>query len=138
MRVRITRGIYGFMESGHLVEKTNRSAPFEVDEDEGKRLIMLNVAKQVSADSCFEEAFVPDENEETEGKESRDAGENGPGDALEDMALEELRAMAKEMGVKRSGSREELIERLRQCLESEGEEALDESDMPELTVEEPE
>ena len=97
MRVRITRGIYGFMESGHLVEKTNRSAPFEVDEDEGKRLIMLNVAKQVSAESCFEEAFVQDENEETEGKESRDAGENGPGDALEDMALEELRAMEKEI-----------------------------------------
>lgn len=137
MRIRITRGIYGFMENGHLVEKTSHSAPFEVDEDEGKRLIMLHVAKRVSLDGCVGESPFPVEDGEERGKEAGNPEESGSRNELEDMTLEELRAMAKEMGVKKSGTREELVERLRQC-QALDEEALDESDMPELTAEEPE
>lgn len=138
MRISITRGIYGFMESGHLVEKTSRSAPFEVDEEEGKRLIALHVARQASPDGFVDGTSASVENGETESEEAESPKDSEVQDELEDMSLEELRLMAKEIGVKKSGSREELIGRLRQCQASEEEEVLDEADMPELTAEEPE
>ena len=138
MKICITRGIYGFRQNGCVVEKTSSSAPFDVDDEEGKRLIVLNVAREVAPGGNRREVSVSMENEE-EG--FGDCPENVPEDELENMPFSELRQMAKELGVKGSGSREELIERLREhiaCTESEEDEELDESEMPELTVEEPE
>jgi len=139
MRICITRGIYGFRQDGGMVEKTNRSAPFEVEDEEGRRLILLGVAREVHCGG--KENRIPDTPLAGEGGPDSQA-EDTPPDGLENMSFSELRKAAKELGIKGSGSREELIERLRQCPEwkedEDGEEALEAEDMPELTAEEPE
>ena len=134
MKICITRGIYGLRENGCLVEKTSSSAPFEVDEEVGGRLIALNVARKISEDE------IPDKGE------ASDATEDTPGipghisrDSLKNMKKEELYKLAEELGVRKSGSKEELAERLSQCpVWAEDEAAMEDVEDVELTAEEPE
>jgi len=136
MKICITRGIYGFRQNGSLVEKTSSSAPFEVDDEEGKRLIALHVARRVSdetkaAEVSMTEHDTADTSHEKEGKISV---EN-----LDNMGKEELCRLAETLGLKKTGSKAELIERLKQCpVWEEDTEELDEDEMPELNAEYPE
>lgn len=134
MKICITRGIYGFRENGCVVEKTSHSAPFEIDEEEGRRLIELNVAKKAA------EGGIPDE------EKAEDADEDAPvatgnisRESLKGMKKEELYRLAEELGIRKSGSKEELAERLSQCpVWKEDEEPLEDTEEVELTAEEPE
>lgn len=123
MKIRIIRGMYGNRENGRIVEKI-RSHPFEVAEKEGQRLIDLGIATAV--EERKEEAIEdPEEAETMTGYLTREQ--------LEDMKLEELRIMAESLGLKKNGSRTELIERImEESVEIEEEEA------PELSPADPE
>lgn len=135
MKICITRGIYGFREDGCVVEKTGSSAPFEVDEEEGLRLIELNVAKKVAEDGFSDkEKSVEDAAGDTPLITVRISRES-----LKGMKKEELYRLAEELGIRKSGSKEELAERLSQCpVWEEDEETPEDAEEVELTAEEPE
>lgn len=136
MKICITRGIYGFRKNGNVIEKTKNDPPFEVDEEEGKRLVSLKVAKCVEALSETTEDAVEKENVQDEGQN----GSTGyiSRSSLEELSKEDLIALAEEFGIKKYGNKADLVERLMQCpvaIEDEG--LLDEEEMPELNAEEP-
>ncbi|WP_304967998.1 SAP domain-containing protein [Duncaniella muris] len=80
---------------------------------------------------------LPEEGEESRGGGEDNVEDNIPGKRLEDMTIEELRQLAGETGIRKSGSREQLLERLRQNSDMGAEETLEEAEIPELTAEEP-
>ena len=124
MKIRIIRGMYGNRENGRIVEKNSDSPPFEVAEKEGQRLIGLGIAASVK-ERVAEEIEGPEEAEAMTGYLTREQ--------LEDMKLEELRILAESLGLKKNGSRTELIERImEEAVEIEEEEA------PELSPADPE
>ena len=124
MKIRIIRGMYGNRENGRIVEKNPDSPPFEVAENEGQRLIGLGIAASVKEREA-EEIEEPEEAEVMTGYLTREQ--------LEDMKLEELRILAESLGLKKNGSRTELIERImEEAVEIEEEEA------PELSPADPE
>ena len=124
MKIRIIRGMYGNRENGRIVEKNPDSSPFEVAEKEGQRLIALGIAAAVEERKA-EEIEEPEEAEAMTGYLTREQ--------LEDMKLEELRILAESLGLKKNGSRTELIERImEESVEIEEEEA------PELSPADPE
>lgn len=124
MKIRIIRGMYGNRENGRIVEKNLDSPPFEVAEKEGQRLIGLGIAASAEARKA-EEIEEPEEAEVMTGYLTREQ--------LEDMKLEELRILAESLGLKKNGSRTELIERImEESVEIEEEEA------PELSPADPE
>lgn len=139
MKIRITRGIYGFREKGNVVEKTSSSAPFEVDDDEGNRLISLNVAEKandpaVTGDVTQEQKTEPEEETDVLAQ----IGSTSKG-SLEEMDKKVLCAFAEALGIKKTGSKPELVARLQQCpvwAEDTGDPAGEE--MPELTAADPE
>lgn len=140
MKVKIIRGIYGHRENGRVVEKTKDHAPFEIGESEGKRLIKLGVAKKVG------DAAEPAEQvEEHAGYESDginvETEEQGTGHlsrkSLETMKIGELRKLAEDMGLEKTGGREELIDRIVETEVSYDDDEEDE-DFPDLSPAEPE
>lgn len=131
MRVKIIRGIYGYRENGRLVEKNVNSDPVEVSEEEGERLISIGIAKRAKAG-----ANIADLDESTE--ESVYEENHLSRQQLEDMTLEELRDLAVENGLKKSGGREALIERIISSCSLDEETEEGEEEMPELAPAEPE
>lgn len=117
MKIRIIRGMYGNRENGRIVEKNPESPPFEVTEKEGQRLISQEIA--VSAEEQDSEKTEPEEEAEVmTGYLTRDQ--------LESMKTEELKILAESLGLKKNGSRAELIERImEESVEIEEEEAPD-------------
>ncbi len=134
MKIRITRGIYGFRENGKVVEKTKSDRPFEVDDKEGARLIALKVAESADDDKSIE----IDRSEKDEGRPDT-AGEGYlTREELVSMSKEDLSRLAEELGVKKTGSKKELVEQLLQCsIGYEEEEPLEEDEVPDLNAEEP-
>lgn len=127
MRIKIIRGIYGHRENGNVVEKSHRTGAFDVSSEEAVRLISMGVAVKAGMEKengvLIEESCMdPEEN-------GSDLAENGETDALEDMRMEELQRMAGELGLKKNGSKRELAERIRECLEQE---EIEDDDMPVL------
>lgn len=115
MKIRIIRGMYGNRENGRIVEKNPESRPFEVTEKEANRLIGLGIASPVEGQG---------ENEPEEVAEVMTGYLTA--EQLEDMKMEELRTVAESLGLKKNGSRAELIERIMaEAMEIEEEEAPD-------------
>lgn len=144
MKVRIIRGIYGFVKNGNVVEKTKDDPPFEVEEEEGRRLIALNVAEAVNVAGKTEDSMADPVMTETENAE--DALDIFSIEALENRSKEELLRLAEKFGIKKNGSKTELAERICQYTHSHGDDApidaddapFDTDDVPELTAEDPE
>ena len=124
MKIRIIRGMYGNRENGRIVEKNPESPPFEVTEKEGQRLISQEIA--VSAEEQDSEKTEPEEEAEVmTGYLTRDQ--------LESMKMEELKILAESLGLKKNGSRAELIERImEECVE------IEEEEVPDLSPADPE
>ena len=99
MKVKIIRGIYGYRENGRLVEKNVNSDPVDVSEEEGERLISSGIAKRADAGVNIDD---PAESTEEAVFEEKYLSRQ----QLEDMTLEELRDLAVENGLKKSGGRE--------------------------------
>lgn len=135
MKIRITRGTYGYRENGNVIEKTKDNGPFEVNDEEGKRLIALRVAKLVN-DATKEQ----EDNKAEESEESQDKSREGhlSKEQLESMNKDDLSRLAEELGIQKTGSKKELVERLSRCTVGyEDEELLDEDEMPTLSAEDP-
>lgn len=144
MRIRITRGIYGFVKNGNVVEKTKDDPVFEVDDEEGKRLLDLNVAEAVSvAGKTVDSMTGPVMLEAEDG-----AGVSDPFsiEVLVNRSKEDLCRLAETLGVKKNGSKEELAERICQHVQLHGDDVpieaddvlFETNDVPELTAEDPE
>lgn len=143
MRIRITRGIYGFMKNGNVVEKTKDDPPFEVDDDEGRRLVALSVAEAVSA--AGEKADSTTDHVMTETEDDGSVSGSFSVEELGNMSKEELCRLAETLGVKKNGSKTELAERIFQYVQTRGDDDPIEADdvpfemdeVPELTAEDP-
>lgn len=99
MKVKITVGTYGYQRNGngHVDLINSESGPIDVDTAEAERLIGLGVAEAAEAVTDSEPEMV--------------TGNLDP-KALEEYTVPQLKALAKDMGLKAGGSKEELIERI--------------------------
>lgn len=144
MRIRITRGTYGFRKNGNVVEKTKDDPAFEVDDEEGRRLIDLNVAEIVNIAGEIEDPMGDPGMTETENSE--DTLDPFSIEALGHKSKEELIRLAEEFGIKKNGSKTELAERICQYGHLHGDDDLidaddapfETEDVPKLTAEDPE
>ena len=108
MKIQMVAGMFGNEENGRIVAKTSEDLPFEVDQKTGERLIRMNAAVEVKEHMDEVEA------------ENNPVGETGEhfqmgrldAEQLREMKVEDLRNLADEMGLKKSGSKEELIDRI--------------------------
>lgn len=111
--VKIVQGIYGYRNAdGVIQEKTEESEPFELTKEQEERLVKRGVAIYVGNE---EVAPVQPESREEE---------------LEKMPYEDIKKLAKELGIKQ-GKKEEMIAEI---LEAEEE---DEEEGPDLSAELP-
>lgn len=137
MKIRITRGIYGYREDGNVIEKTRGDLPFEVNDEEGERLISLNVAESVDITGKAEDSMTESMMPETEN--GSDVSDPFSIEELEHMSKEELCRLAERYEIKKNGSKTELAERIYQFIHVHGEAVpQDEDEVPELTAEDPE
>ena len=144
MRIRITRGTYGFRKNGNVVEKTKDDPAFEVDDEEGRRLIDLNVAEAVNAEGKTVAPMTDSVMTETED----DGSVSDPFsiEALENRSKEDLCRLAETFGIKKTASKTELAERIFQYVQSQEDDnpieeddvPFETNDIPELTAEDPE
>lgn len=87
--IKITKGVYGYVtKSGAVKPKTPQDGPFELTPEKEARLVGLGVAEYVGGAS-------PAHTESAEGPE----GVTGVPEYNADMKADELRAIAKEMGL---------------------------------------
>lgn len=144
MRIRITRGIYGFMKNGNVVEKTKDDPDFEVDDEEGRRLIDLNVAEAVNVAEKTVGSMT--ETVMTEIEDDGDVSDPFSIEVLENRSKEDLCRLAETFGIKKNGSKTELAERIFQYVQSQEDDnsieaddvPFETDDDPELTAEDPE
>lgn len=128
MLVKIVCGTYGYRdENGILCPKNSGSEPFELEEREADRLIRAGMAQKM-----WDE---PEEKTREENADEQEA-EGIDREQLNGMDKKELVQMAEEMGLKSTGTKENLIERIMEAVDMESGEAGDE--MPELKPAEPE
>lgn len=144
MRIRITRGIYGFVKNGNIVEKTKDDPAFEVDDEEGRRLIDLNVAEAVNVAGKTVGSMT--ESVMTEIEDDGDVSAPFSIEALENRSKEDLCRLAETFGIKKNGSKTELAERIFRYVQSQEDKnpieaddvPFETDDAPELTAEDPE
>lgn len=144
MRIRITRGTYGFRKNGNVVEKTKDDPAFEVDDEEGRRLIDLNVAEAVNAEGKTVVSMTDPVMKETE--DGGDVSDPFSMEALGNRSKEDLCRLAETFGIKKNGSKTELAERIFQYVQSQEDDnpieeddvPFETNDIPELTAEDPE
>lgn len=116
----ITDQTYGHLENGIVKPKTKKSEPFQVDEAKGKRLIDSGIAKEVAPAPEAPETPAPDTH--------LDEGQ------LSEMSINELRALAKDMGLSASGSKSDIVARIvAEPVDIDDEGAVDEEDIEDET-----
>lgn len=108
-KIKITVGTYGYRKDNTspvvLIDK--KSAPIEVKDSEAERVVNLGIAEYVGNVECGDEKC-----------EDEGAGQSQESE-LEECSLRDLQKIAKEMGLKANGSREELIEKIKEAAEEE-------------------
>lgn len=105
MLIRILAGAYGYRPDpgkSYIEKKDKDSEPFEVSDTEGARLIGLGIAEKISVNIEKESdkevvSIIPDDQ----------------GDGLEQMPIQKLRKMAKDLGLPADGSKAVLAEKIR-------------------------
>lgn len=101
MLIKMLCGVCSVVEEGIVTAKTNKSEAFYVEEKRGRELIEAGYAYEVRG-TCYSE------NNSSAGTE--DVGRNKV--SAEDYSLQELRNLAKEMGLPAGGSKTELFNRI--------------------------
>jgi hypothetical protein len=118
MLIKMLQGTFGALENGAVVAKTSQSAPFEVDDVRGRQLVEAGYAREVGKDVQVSQALPVqgpkgEERETDSGENVSEKGEPGNAEkALSEYSFTELRNMAKEMGLKADGKKEQLEERI--------------------------
>ena len=111
----IIDGNYGHYVNGVVIPKNKNSKPFELEDSKALRLISEGVAEAVNGEP------VPDNDGElpdpfcNNGEPVPDnEGVTGHLDAdqLDDLSINDLRKIAKDLGVSASGSKKELIKKI--------------------------
>ncbi|MDE7425572.1 MAG: SAP domain-containing protein [Lachnospiraceae bacterium] len=114
--IKIVKGTYGYKEkNGTITPKTEKDKPFVLTDEQEARLVGRGVAVYVK-----NEEVAPVQPEEV---------------VLEELPYNELKKIAKEMGLEQ-GTKEELVERIREAQEENAED--DEQEPPPLKAEMPE
>lgn len=108
MLIKMLQGTFGAMEKGIVVAKTSRSAPFEVDEKRGRQLIEAGYAREAGGDVSVPAPVL----DNGEGEELPEGEAAGVAKELQEYSFNDLRNMAKELGLKAGGSKEQLMERI--------------------------
>lgn len=89
-QVKIIQGTYGLLKNNMVVPKTSADAPFLLEEEAAEKIVNLGIA-------VYTEEELKEESSE-----------------LEEMDLQELKRLAKEMGIKPVGTKMELIEKIKE------------------------
>lgn len=128
MAIKIIRGTYGYRaKNGQIEPKTKKDAAFSLTEEQEARLVKKGIAVYVGREEGKTEEVAPEQHQD----ESSDvSGAPVPGDLgeeqLEEMSYNDLKHLAKEMGLSASGTKEELMERIAEaeasCSDEDGEE----------------
>ncbi len=105
MLIRILAGAYGHRpdpEKSYIEKKDKDSDPFEVNDKEAARLIGLGIAEKAAVNTEKEpdKIYVP-------------ADPGGQDDDLEQLPIQKLRKMAKDLGLPADGSKAVLAEKIR-------------------------
>lgn len=103
--IRILAGAYGHRpdsEKSYIEKKDKDSDPFEVNDKEAARLIGLGIAEKAAVNTEKEpdKIYVP-------------ADPGGQDDDLEQLPIQKLRKMAKDLGLPADGSKAILAEKIR-------------------------
>lgn len=132
MAIKIVKGIYGYRNSQGIIQpKTPKDEPFSLTKEQEERLVEKGVAVYVNQE---------------DGREKEQEEEQGNLDAedLESMSYNELKRLAKNIGIPADGKKEELIKRIAETEVSTGREPQEETEgeengeePPELKPEEP-
>lgn len=128
MLIKMLCGTYGANENGIIVAKTNKSAPFYVEEKRGRELIASGYAKEVNG-------MLPAE-DDRHSDAGEDHGKENVGDDLDNYSAKDLQKLAKEMGLSAGGSKKEIIDRIRKSREEKEDPTLPDEE-PALPDEEP-
>lgn len=115
--IRIIKGRYGYRDGLIIRPKTPSDPPFSTDAEEEARLVKMGVAayvgepeKTTKAEAPAEKpAVVPDE--DPTGEPEIIESDEGPVEVvdLRSLSYRELQKAAKDLGVKASGSKEDII-----------------------------
>ncbi|MBS5140250.1 MAG: hypothetical protein ACLU41_00920 [Anaerotignum lactatifermentans] len=118
--VKIVKGVYGFDTGKTVVGKSEKDAPFLLDEDKARRLFDLGVAEPV-CDDAYPDSFVYAVEEDAEADEGVDEipTEDMEELNLAEMKLEELKEFAEPYGLKyKVGTKKaDFIQQIREALE---------------------
>lgn len=125
MLIKMICGTYGAMENGLIIAKDSNSAPFEVLEEKGKRLVALGYAQEVGCDT--ETEVLKDAAPEA-AKELEEAD-------LSDYSIQDIRRMAKEMGLSAGGNKQQIIDRMIEARNNADEVQPTKEDEPDEAVE---
>ena len=115
-KVKIIVGTYGYRKNDtspvELIDKN--SDPIEVPDAEAKRLIGLGIATAVEAKAVAPTPAAAPESKEAESPEAEVPMVTGHLDAesLKEYSYNDLKKLAKDLGLSAKGSKEELIERI--------------------------
>lgn len=135
MLIKMLCGTYGAAENETIVAKDKQSAPFEVDDKNGRRLISMGYAVEVTAGEKDETPIAADKK------------------PLEEYSYQELKKKAKELGLSTQGTAAALLDRIRESMgqtddrkepeedfeeDSEGESGEEGPEPPSLEAAEPE
>lgn len=134
-KIRIILGGYGYVEKPGAAPRlvTAKDEPIMVEDKEAIRLVNLKCAEIVAEANEDAEEVAPVQQQE----ENRMVTGHLDADDLESYTVMQLRSLAKDMGLKQTGSKEELIQRIAgEEVQYEEEEAAE--DPPILEAAEPE
>ncbi len=105
MLIKILAGAYGHRPDqgkSYIEKKDKNSEPFEVSDAEAARLIGLGIAEK----ACANIAKEPDKAAEPISRDSE-------GDGLEQLTIQQLRKMAKDLGLPADGGKAVLADKIR-------------------------
>ncbi|NBH27665.1 hypothetical protein D3Z60_18250 [Lachnospiraceae bacterium] len=105
MLIKLLYGTYGAEEEGIIIAKTNKSAPFCVEEKRGRELIASGYAMEIHS------MYPPENNKQAIAREEQvksDAKDN-----MDSYSLQDLRKIAKEMGLSAGGNKQEILDRIK-------------------------
>ena len=125
MLIKMICGTYGALEEGGVTAKTNRSAPFEVEEEKAMQLIASGYAIQADAIGARFETAKEQNADQHEDQYAEAVPEE---ELLKYYSVQELKRKAKNLGLSTAGTKEQLIERIEDHLKLMEENAADGSE----------
>ena len=125
MLIKMICGNYGALEGGVVTVKTNQSAPFEVEEKRAMQLIASGYAIQADTIGTRAEPVAEQNADQYEDQYAEVVPEE---ELLEYYSAQELKRKAKDLGLSTAGTKEQLINRIKDHLKLMEEDAADDNE----------